>query len=286
MYDEIIRRWLATIQLRQDIAQSTRHEYCRIAEHLIAWPAGPEAAATLSEYVGARRAAGTAPRTIALELRVLSVATRWAQRQLGAPPPPVMPRLRIDPRVFVLNHRTPTPAEAAAALRAMPLDDWHLAARLIAATGARVGEVLALRSVDLDRSTRRLALGASEGAAKTGVRWFPLDAATFRALGGRGGRGNASLFDFGGVVAPIQALRRRIYAACKAANVPPFTPHGLRRMVVGRLLRAQVDPATAAALTGHSITVMLKYYRDVTDEDRRAAAERAMLGVLDELPQD
>ena len=52
------------------------------------------------------------------------------------------------------------------------------------------------------------------------------------------------------------------------------------------LLRAQVDPATAASLTGHSIDVMLKHYREVTDGDRRAAAERAMLGVLDELPGD
>jgi len=31
---------------------------------------------------------------------------------------------------------------------------------------------------------------------------------------------------------------------------------------------------------------MLKHYREVTDEDRRRAAERAMLGVLDELPRE
>ena len=56
-------------------------------------------------------------------------------------------------------------------------------------------------------------------------------------------------------------------------------------MVVGRLLRARVDPATAASLTCHSIEVMLKHYREVTDEDPRRAAEHAMLGVLDELPR-
>ena len=31
---------------------------------------------------------------------------------------------------------------------------------------------------------------------------------------------------------------------------------------------------------------MLKHYRDVTDDDRRPAAEAAMLGLLDELPRD
>ncbi len=286
MFDDIIRKWLKTAERRPDLAESTKVAYARIAQHLIAWAADAEDARSLPEYVAARRAAGAAPRTIALELRVLSVATHWAERHLGAARPPILPRVRIDPRVFVLNHRTPTPAQAAATLRAMPRDEWHLAARLIAATGARVGEVLGLRSVDLDVAAGRIALGASEGASKTGMRWFPLDAATLRALEGRQGRGREPLLDFGVVTAPIQALERRLRRACDAANVPYFTPHGLRRMVVGRLLRAQVDPATAASLTGHSIDVMLKHYREVTDEDRRGAAERAMLGVLDELARD
>jgi len=286
VFDDIIESWLETAQRRPALSRSTKVAYARIARHLIAWPAGAEAADSLPEYVAARREAGVAARTYALELRVLSVATHWAERNLGAGRAPVLPRIRVDPRVFVLNHRTPTPSQAAAALRAMPNDEWHLAARLIAATGGRVGEVLALRSTDLDLNAGRIALGASEGAAKTGMRWFPLDAATLRALEGREGRGRAALLDFGKVKAPIQALGRRLRRACDAANVPRFTPHGLRRMVVGRLLRAQVDPATAASLTGHSIEVMLKHYREVTDDDRRRAAERAMLGVLDELPRE
>jgi integrase/recombinase XerC len=286
MFDDIIRKWLETAERRPDLAKSTKVAYARVARHLIAWTSAAETPADIPAYVAARRAAGMAPRTIALELRVLSVATHWAERHLGGARSPVLPRVRVDPRVFVLNHQTPTPVQAAAALRAMPRDDWHLAARLIAATGARVGEVLGLRSADLDRTAGRLALGASEGASKTGMRSFPLDAATLRSLDGREGRGREPLLDFGGVTAPIQALGRRLRRACDAAGVPRFTPHGLRRMVVGRLLRAHVDPATAASLTGHSIDVMLKHYQEVTDDDRRSAAERAMLGVLDELPRE
>ncbi len=285
MFDDIIRTWLADAQRRPDLAKSTKVEYGRIARHLIAWPGAEDNAHALTDYVEARRSAGVAPRTIVLELRVLSIATHWAERHLGAPRPPVLPRIKVDQRVFALNHRTPTPAEAAAAIRAMAIDDWRLAVRLIAATGARAGEVLALRCSDLDLSSGRLALGASEGAAKTGMRWFPLDAATLRALDGRGS-GPTPLLDFSGRKSPLQALQRRLRGACEAAGVPTFTPHGLRRMVVGRLIRAQVDPATAASLTGHSIDVMLKHYREVTDEDRRIAAERAMLGVLDELPSE
>lgn len=126
----------------------------------------------------------------------------------------------------------------------------------------------------------RIALGATEGASKTGMRWFPLDAATLRSLDGRQGRGREPVLDFGQVTAPIQALEHRLCRACDAASVPRFAPHGLRRMVVGRLLRAQVDPATTASLTGHSIDVMLKHYREVTDEDRPGSGRRATSGAI------
>jgi integrase len=43
-----------------------------------------------------------------------------------------------------------------------------------------------------------------------------------------------------------QALRTRLARACKQAKVKAFTPDGLRHMVVDRMLRAGVDPATAA----------------------------------------
>jgi hypothetical protein len=66
--------------------------------------------------------------------------------------------------------------------------------------------------------------------------------------------------------------------ACTAAGVKPFTPHGFRRMVVDRMIRGGIDPATAASLTGHSVEVMLRCYRKVTDDDRRQAVLKAGLG--------
>lgn len=81
-------------------------------------------------------------------------------------------------------------------------------------------------------------------------------------------------------------MASRAYHDPRAPRAPEFTPHGLRRMVIGRLMAARVDAATAASLTGHSVEVMLKHYRDVGDHERRVGAERAMLGVLDELSGD
>lgn len=75
-----------------------------------------------------------------------------------------------------------------------------------------------------------------------------------------------------------QVVRDRLRRACKAASVPVFTPHGLRRLVVDRMARGGVDVATAASLTGHSVEVMLRYYRQVSDEDRRRAVLAAGLG--------
>ncbi len=57
-------------------------------------------------------------------------------------------------------------------------------------------------------------------------------------------------------------------------------PHGLRRMVVARMLRAGVDPATAASLTGHSVVVMLRFYQQVTEADREAAVAKAALAAF------
>ena len=77
-----------------------------------------------------------------------------------------------------------------------------------------------------------------------------------------------------------QALRSRLTRACVKTGVEHFTPHGLRRLVVDTMARSGVDVGTAACLTGHSPTVMLKFYRQVSNEDKRAGVMKAQLGNL------
>jgi hypothetical protein len=52
----------------------------------------------------------------------------------------------------------------------------------------------------------------------------------------------------------------------------------LRRLVVDDLIRSGIEPATAAKLTGHSVEVMLRRYRKVSEEDRVLAVTQAQLG--------
>ncbi|MBN2799148.1 MAG: tyrosine-type recombinase/integrase [Deltaproteobacteria bacterium] len=279
----LLEAWLEDVKYRADLAEGTKDNYRRVVKALVAWAGDtPFLQLDLHGYVHHRRALGIAPRTLDLELTVLRMVFLWSKEERSLPIDAHLrfPRLRVDRRKFVINHRTPTPDEVSRVLEAMPDDDWRLALSLLAKTGARVGEVTALRGQDYDGSRQLLALGASEGNTKTGLRWFPLDDESAAALAGRSGRAAGPLFDFEGLTDPKQALRKRLARACFTARVPEFTPHGLRRMVVGRLMRAGVDPGTAASLTGHSVTVMLRLYQEVTDEDRRRGAERAALGVL------
>lgn len=292
----VLDLWLKDVESRFDLVASTKETYWRATLHLREW--GRLRAVQhldLHDYVQQRLEAKAAPRTIALELRIIRIFFRWARDARLIPHNANLrcPRLRIDRTRFVENHATPTPAEAAAVLAKMEDDDWKLAAILLARTGARIGEVTRLRARDLDEVHGTVTFGGCDGASKTGVRSFPLDSDTLRLLAGRSGPSDEPLLVLTGtghrgagrvVVGAIQALGRRLRDACKAAGEPLFTAHGLRRMVVARLMRARVDAATAASLTGHSVQVMLVHYQIVSDEDRRAAAEAARLGVLVEVP--
>lgn len=281
--DALLTLWMAETINRVDLAESTKVNYRRLANTLRSWGGHHELEGLdLAAFVLHRRRHGIGERSIVQELRVMTIATNWARGvgHLDRGFELSIPNLKVDPNIFIVNHATPTPEEAGKAVAAMDLDDWRLAVALLARTGARVGEVLALRSRDLDEHRGLLTLGASRGNSKTGSRVFPLDSQSLQELRGRGGRGNDPLFDLEGLSKPTQALRKRLHEACLRAGITPFTPHGLRRMVVGRLIRARVDPGTAASLTRHSIQVMLKHYQVVTDDDRREAAERANLGDL------
>ena len=79
-----------------------------------------------------------------------------------------------------------------------------------------------------------------------------------------------------------QFSQRWLKRACATAGVPRFSPNGLRRAATDAYARAGVDPAVAAAQSGHSIQVMMKHYRQVTTDDQRTAVERASLGVIPE----
>ena len=153
-----------------------------------------------------------------------------------AQPPQV--RLRIDERVYTANHRTPTPDEVATVIAALDGEE-ALMVQLLAATGARVGEVLALRRDQIDPARGLLRLDG-----KTGPRDFPLTEGLLSLVTDRLDGTHIPLI-VPTVDHPQQRLRYVLTRACAALGVPVFTPHGLRRLGVDRRARAGVEPPAA-----------------------------------------
>jgi integrase len=162
--------WMKHVARRPDLAPSTKANYLRVARVLIA-SAIPVQDHVIDRHahVQARRAAGCSTRTVMLEIRVASIARGWAVRggMLPSTTELRVPRLRVDQDDWHVNHATPTPEQAAAAISALTFDDWRLAIALIARTGARAGEVVALIGSDLDEDAGTIAFGKHEGARKT-----------------------------------------------------------------------------------------------------------------------
>ncbi|MBK9649081.1 MAG: tyrosine-type recombinase/integrase [Deltaproteobacteria bacterium] len=228
----------------------------------------------LEGYVRARLAEGGSLRTIHGELTSLGHAWRVATER-GLIEYRALPKLslRIDPKVFTINHRTPTQEEVSRALAKLPAEE-ALTVQLLAATGARIGEVLALRRNQIHPTRGVLILDG-----KTGPREFPLTPGLLALIEDRLDGTDAPLIQLP-VNNPQQRVRCRLGTACRRASVPEFTPHALRRLAVDRMARAGVEPSVAASITGHDPIVMLKHYRVVSEDDLRAAAKRADLGFV------
>lgn len=273
---DLLECWLFTQEQRADLADSSkavqRASCVRLGKHAGDVRLDRLDLATMEAY---RDRSGYAGRTVRLDLGFLRAASTWGHAR-GLPCPRELPDLRLNIRRRY-NDRTPEHREVVAVLA--QLDGWHrLAVLLLAATGARVGEVASLTWERVDLAAREITV-----IGKTGKRVVPvLDADVIDAL--RAARDAAAepagrLWSVGhdsvrsGV---LQVLDR----ACDAAGVLRFTSHGLRRYVVTRLIDSGVDPAIAAEVTGHSIAVAMRLYREVTPSRVREAVKRARLGAF------
>lgn len=268
---ELLHAWAAARREDPTLSEVTQENYTQGVAHpmrlLGALPLGQVKLPALEGYRNTRLGEGAAPRTVAAELRLVRIAWRWALRRehlTGAP----LPSVPLKVRGYVLNHRTPTEAEVRAVLARIHDPSARLAVQILASTGARIGEVLALRLRDIDLSAGLLHLHG-----KSGARTLPLTPGLRRLLAPRVGRGAGRLLRVS-----ARTVRATLATACEAAQVPVFTPHGLRRLVVTRLCRAGIDPALAAAVTGHSVEVMLTAYRTVDPEETARGVRQAGLG--------
>jgi integrase/recombinase XerD len=225
---------------------------------------------TLDRVHAALLGRGLSPKSVQLHQRALVCATRWGvEEEILASRAVSVPRYRSRAPA-VLPH-TPTEAEAAAVIAAMTGED-RLAVSILAATGARLAEVTELR-----RSAIDLRGGWLQLDGKTGPRKFPLFPELRALLKPYADGTDARLFTRRGRAAPGR-IYNFLVKTCARLGQTVFSPHGLRRMIVNRVLRSGMDIKTAAELMGHSPCVMLSHYRRVTQEDRAAGVAKAGLG--------
>ena len=263
---DLLDVWIGSVDARADLAPATvgnyRNSAARLAQVMSQTLIERVGAGDLEDYRDRRLREGAAPSSVALDLRVFLVAWHWGER-VGVCPPRHLraPRMSIT---RVMNDYTPTPSEAARVLE--HLSGWtSLVVLMLATTGCRVGELAGLRWEQLN-----LQRGEVTVTGKGKTRTIPLRPEVVQALQERPGPQMGRVFP----VVPstvANATRKRLVIACAAAGVPHFTPHGLRRMVENTLAEAGIDPATYAALLGHSPLVALKHYRRVRPQHLRAA---------------
>lgn len=180
---------------------------------------------------------------------------------------------------------------------------WHL----LATTGLRRAEVLALRWIDVDLETGRLrvaqtvtvaeskAVWSDDGKTRTAERTIALDADTVAELRAHRARqlterlaAGAAWQDHGLVFCwedgrPIHPARLTTWFLrhCRVLELPEIGVHGLRHTYATAALRAGVAPQVVSKRLGHaSVAITLDVYAHVFVCDDEQAAEVAAAALL------
>lgn len=207
------------------------------------------------------------------------------------------------PPKIARHEATPAPPSAVGRVLEVLADDPAATAyvRLAATTGARRGELVALRWADIDLEAGRVAItkaliytptvGIAEKATKTdrkGRRVVSIDPDTIAALrrlrvttveallaAGLCLGDDAWVFSHRWGITPWRPdyISRRWHQACAEAGVTGVRLHDLRHLVATELIAAGVDPARVAGRLGHArvSTTLDTYAHWLPERDREAA---------------
>ena len=236
------RRWLKSLLGNKIILQTTKDELERL---LVAQIQGGRAHATVERAT----------------LMLIS-AWRWAcDEQLVTVKPPTLALGRAvkAPKYW------PERANVSAVVQSLE-GEARLVVEVLAVTGARVGEVVTLRRCDYDPTSHCLTV-----KGKTGVRRVPVDESVRARLAARADGTTAPLFQWTTTRRdPVQQgddwVRRVLKRACKRLSIKTFSPHALRRAAVNFFIDQGYDAKLVATFLGHSVEVLMRYYRIPTLE--------------------
>lgn len=208
------------------------------------------------------------PRSVRRE--VASLRAAWTRARLPNPWTS-LPAIRVDP----VELRIVTQREELLMRHAAPRD-LRLWIALCLETGARPGEISALRSDDVLRD-RAAILIQSRRFLRTKTRrsrMAHLRETTHRELLLRVAPG-ATPWGASSTRAILARMRRQLSVLCSEVGIRRVRPQDLRRTVGTRLALAGVSPAIAARVLGHSDpSTTMRYYTRVQDADAAAAVAR------------
>jgi integrase len=252
------------------------------------------ATAHVRVYVDRRAADGLSPASINRELNVISGLLRTARDRFPVLARWIMPKIPRPRAARSRRERIITDDEARRILAALQRpqgadDSIRYQGRMRAAlifrfallTGARPGEIHALKWEDIDHSARRIRIrGTKTAHLSNSVRYVPITTHLAEILAQRQAAQESPVYVFSlsGIVRHPDYARLR--EACEVAGIPyGRTRNGLdlycaRHTFTTRLLQAGLSLHEVAAVTGHSDREMVLYYSHITPESTARTVSR------------
>jgi integrase len=221
-----------------------------------------------------------ANRVVAVLSKMFSLAARWGYRETN-------PCKGIERNPEVARKRYLSGEELAqltAALAKHPDRQQANVFRLLLLTGARRGEVLAMKWADLDLGAGKWVKPGSTTKQKTEHEAF-LSAPARQLLGEMRAAQEAKaskrkplgeyVFPGNGSIAHVTQIKRAWRSICKAAAITkPLRIHDLRHSFASELVSSGASLPLIGALLGHSNPATTHRYAHLFDDPQRAAVER------------
>ena len=232
------------------------------------------------DYLAHRRSEGASEATVARGLVSLRMLTRFlvGEGSIERDPTALLP----SPALRRSLPRTITPQEVELLLGAFPGDGWRALRdrallELLYATGARVAEVVRLRTDELEPDLRVLRLhGKGDkmrvvpmgGRARAAVEHWLRDG---RPRVAHADRRPELLLSYRGRPLDRVDAWRRVKAAARLAGLPPnITPHTLRHSFATHLIEAGADLRAVQEMLGHASISTTELYTHLDVEHVRA----------------
>jgi integrase len=281
-FEEIARRWLDAIEVH--LKPTTHYRRFGIVKNLLGWfkkrPANKISRLDCERWA-TRRSKRIRPRTFNSELETLRLVFNYGIEHglLLDNPTAGLKRRRLDTPVMVI----PTKEQFRLLIAEMRRpDDPCNAGRqadtveMAAYSGARVGEIRAMRWADVDFQKQTVTITGGEHGTKNGkVRVIPM----FQPL-------KRLLLDFqsrlkhppkpGDRIVVITDTRSGLHTACRRLGLPPYHVHTFRHFFASNAIEAGVDFKVIADWLGHSDggVLVMKIYGHLRQEHSAAMARR------------